>query len=299
MTMQMASEKAEILIVDDVPTNIQLLAQLLKDDYVVKVATSGERCMELAMREHQPDLILLDVVMPDMDGYEVCKSLREMETTRNIPIVFLTGKVEPKDEEYGFQLGAVDYITRPFLPAIVEARIRTQITLKQQRDLLEKMAMYDQLTGLYNRHYLLEAVDRKVAEARAGGSALSMVVLDIDYFKSINDKHGHNVGDVVLQEVGQALKRSCRSSDVATRYGGEEFVLLFDHCDLQACLNKADTLRQQIEGLNPHDIPVTASFGITMLQPDDSGFDELFHRADQAVYQAKSLGRNRVEYRMH
>ena len=295
--MSLNDTKATVLIVDDVPANIQLLAQLLKSDYAIKVATNGKRCLELAAAT-PPDLILLDVIMPDMDGYEVCKRLQSNAQTSHVPIIFLTGKDQAEDEEKGFELGAVDYIKRPFIPAIIEARVRSHITIKQQRDLLEQMAMHDQLTGLYNRHYLHDIFPKKFTKAHRHHYPLSMAVIDLDHFKNINDTHGHHIGDEVLIKVAKLIDASCRSEDVASRYGGEEFIVLFDHCNLSDCVEKANNLRKKIAELSPCDIPLTASFGVSEIDVSDSeDFDRLFERADQAVYQAKSLGRNRVEAR--
>ena len=288
----MVDEKPVILIVDDVASNIQQLAQLLKDDYRVKVANSGDRALELA--DSQPDLILLDVVMPDMDGYEVCERLHGNETTKDIPVIFITGNAESEDEERGFEMGAVDYITKPFHPAIVKARVRTHIKIRQQYNLIQHQALHDQLTGIYNRHYLLDVVEKKMARSRRHGYPLSLIMLDIDHFKSINDQHGHTVGDDVLREIADLLQTLCRTEDVAARMGGEEFVLLLDQCDVHDGQSKAELIRQQIEKLNPAGIRVTSSFGVTEFHIDDLKFDSFFNRADKALYQAKESGRNQV-----
>ncbi len=147
------ADKPTVLIVDDVPINIQMLVVLLKENYQIKVATNGQRCLDMLKSNPLPDLILLDVQMPEMDGYEVCRRLQEQENARGIPVIFVTGKDQTEDEKFGLKLGAVDYIAKPFSPAIVEARVKTHITLKQQRDALQHLAMHDQLTGVYNRPY--------------------------------------------------------------------------------------------------------------------------------------------------
>lgn len=285
--------KPVVLIVDDAASNLQFLAQMLKDSYHVKVATSGQKALEMA--KTLPDLILLDVVMPDMDGYEVCKRLKHEEQTRDIPIIFITAKNETEDEEHGLTLGAVDYIAKPIRPAIVQARVRTHILLKQQYKQLKKLALHDQLTGLYNRHFLMDIAEKKISGARRHSHSLSLILLDIDHFKLINDRFGHAQGDHILTSVAGVIDKFCRAGDIAARIGGEEFVLLLDHCNLQDGQIKAEKVRQQIEQLMPENIKVTASFGVAEFLGKTDTFDSLLQRADQALYLAKNEGRNAVK----
>ncbi|WP_064791884.1 diguanylate cyclase [Shewanella woodyi] len=288
------SDKATILLVDDTRTNIELLAGCLQKSYNLKVAMNGKRCLELAESEPVPDLILLDVIMPDMDGYDVCRQLKDNSSTKDIPIMFVTGKDSDEDEELGLQLGAVDYITKPIRPAIVTARVGTQVILKQQSDTLRSMALHDQLTSLFNRHYLIEAANSKVARIKRHGGTLSLMMIDIDYFKLVNDKFGHQAGDTVLRAVASVLSSGSRKEDVVARFGGEEFVVLLDDCSILDADDKAEQLRSLIEQLIPEGISVTASFGIAELDPDGETFEHLLARADQAVYLAKEQGRNCV-----
>ncbi|MCW8826274.1 MAG: diguanylate cyclase [Gammaproteobacteria bacterium] len=283
-----------ILIVDDEPVNIQVLAASLKDKYLIKVATSGSKCLEISKSEPVLDLILLDIEMPDMNGYEVCRQLKANDKTESVPIIFVTGKSDEIDEEMGLRAGAVDYITKPVRSAIVSARVDTHITLKLQRDKLQDMALHDQLTALYNRHYLLEVADQKVAQAERHEHDLSVLMMDIDHFKTINDSHGHHMGDVVLQEVAVLLKKKSRQEDVAARFGGEEFVMLLEGCDLEVARNRAEELRQAIESLKPRGIDIAISIGVAQLRVGDEDFDHLLKRADRALYQAKQSGRNGV-----
>ena len=183
----MLGEKALILLVDDEPANIQLLAGYIKDDYQIKVATSGEQCLKLCAATQQPDLILLDVDMPGMNGYQVCEQLKSSPSTAPIAIMFVTAMQTEEDEETALSLGAVDYLTKPVRPAILLARIKTHVKLKIQHDALVNMAMRDQLTNLYNRHYLLESANHRVAKAMRQKSPISLLILDIDHFKQIND----------------------------------------------------------------------------------------------------------------
>ena len=288
------NDKPVILIVDDVPANIQVLAECLRDKYRIKVATDGLRCLELVYNESELDLILLDIEMPGLDGYEVCQQLQNDTVTKDIPIIFVTGNDQEKDEELGLQLGAVDYITKPIRPSIVAARVHTHITLKQQRDKLKEMATHDQLTGLYNRHYLLESAAKKIAASIRHNVPLSLVLMDIDHFKIVNDQHGHPAGDAVLQAISALMLKECRAEDVVTRFGGEEFVILLDHCDLHFAQAKAEALRRFIELSQPAQISVTSSFGVAQLLTDGEDIEGLIKRADQALYQAKESGRNQV-----
>lgn len=287
-------EKPSILIVDDVPANIQTLAELLKDKYRIKVATDGYRCLDLAGQEPQPDLILLDIEMPGISGYEVCEQLKMDSVTRDIPVIFVTANDQEEDEERGLQIGAVDYITKPLRPVIVAARVETHITLKKQRDLLTAMATHDQLTGLYNRHYLMEVAVKKIAYAIRHQIAVSILILDIDHFKSINDNFGHPFGDQVLREIATLLSHSARKEDVVTRFGGEEFVILFDACEQADAVAKAEKVREWIEQLKPDGHTITASFGVTEFKLSDDTLEQMIKRADQALYMAKESGRNRV-----
>ncbi|TQV73188.1 diguanylate cyclase [Aliikangiella marina] len=293
--MNPTNDKPVVLLVDDVAANIQLVANFLNDQYRIKVATEGKKSLQLAVTEPIPDLILLDIEMPVMDGYEVCRALKQDAETADIPIIFVTAKDDDAEEELGLELGAVDYITKPLRPAIVRARVNAHITLKQQRDQLQKMALIDQLTHLYNRHYLIETAPLKIANAIRHESPLCMVMIDIDFFKSVNDLYGHDKGDKVLQAVAGVIKANTRQGDIAARLGGEEFLLLLDHCDIEAAISKIEFIRNAIEELKPEGINVTASFGVTKLMDHDDDFDSFYKRADKAVYLAKDNGRNRIE----
>lgn len=288
------SHKAVILVVDDVPTNIQALAFLLKEDYTVKVATGGARALEVASQDPIPDLILLDVQMPDMNGYDVLRLLRENNDTAKIPIIFVTGKDSTQEEEYGLELGAVDYITKPIHPSIVKARVKTHITLKQQHDELIRIAIHDQLTGLYNRHYLAEILSRKVSKSKRHNEALSVIMADIDHFKNVNDTYGHLMGDLILKAVANVIGEGARKEDIAARFGGEEFVLVLDHCTANDALIIAEGLRSKIEALNTEGIRVTASFGVAQMDEHAIRYEDVLKNADSALYAAKEEGRNRV-----
>ncbi|MDQ1298152.1 MAG: hypothetical protein QG558_691 [Campylobacterota bacterium] len=288
------SNKAVILVVDDVPTNVQALALLLKEDYGIKVATDGVRALQLAGQDPIPDLILLDVKMPDMDGYDVLRLLKENSDTAKIPIIFVTGKDSEEEEEYGLELGAVDYITKPIRPSIVKARVKTHLMLKQQHDQLMAMATHDQLTGVYNRHYLVDDLSKRMSQSKRHNEALSVIMVDIDHFKNVNDTFGHLMGDLILKAVAKVVGESARKEDTAARFGGEEFVLVLDNCTAYDALIKAERLRSKIEALMPESIAVTASFGVAQLDAHIQQYEELLKNADTALYAAKEEGRNRV-----
>ncbi len=292
-------EKPIVLIVDDEPVNIQVLAACLKDTYQIKVSTSGKQCLELAQHSSAPDLILLDIDMPEMSGYEVCTILKSNSATKSIPVIFVTAKNEIHEEEKGLEMGAVDYITKPISPAIVAARVKTHITLKLQHDKLQNMAMHDQLTGLYNRYFLLEDASNKVSKSKRHNYALSVLMMDIDHFKTINDKHGHATGDDVLKAVAVCISKEKRKEDVLARFGGEEFVLLLDHCNITEAQVKAEKLRKAIEELQPSDLSITVSIGVAQLSSSENSFAEPLKRADDALYKAKEGGRNRVVCHEH
>lgn len=289
------SDKAVILIVDDVRINLQTLAHILKDDYTIKVASGGAQALELAAQEPIPDLILLDVGMPEVSGYDVCRILREDSATINIPIIFVTGKDSIEEEEYGLSLGAVDYITKPIHPSIVKARVKTHITLKQQRDLLKSMAVRDQLTGLYNRHYLVDMMTHKVSEAKRHEQPLCVIMVDIDHFKEVNDSFGHLEGDKVLEKIAKILQDGARREDIVARFGGEEMILVLNNCPLEEAVAKAEKLRKEIELSEPEGIAISASFGVAKVSESNDTCEKLIKSADDALYQAKAKGRNRVE----
>jgi diguanylate cyclase (GGDEF)-like protein len=289
--MILEPKQSTVLIVDDAPSNIRVMAAVLQEQHRVKTAMSGQQCIEMAIK-YKPDLILLDIEMPGLSGYQVCEELKSMDETRDIPIIFVTGRVNIEDEEMGLRIGAVDYITKPIRPVILSARVDTHVTLKRQQDRLIKMAMHDQLTGLFNRHYMLEIVGQKLARARRHKTPLTVMLIDIDHFKQINDTHGHIVGDQILEHVGQFLFEQCRVEDTVARFGGEEFVVLMEPCGLNQAHYKAELMRDELSRLTPLDIDLTVSIGIAELNDEDNDFSALLKRADDALYKAKESGRN-------
>ena len=303
--MNRAGEKHTVLIVDDAPTNIQALANLLKEEYRILVASSGEKALRIARGDSPPDLILLDVQMPGMDGYEVCRHLKSESPANRIPVIFVTAKSGAENEELGFNLGAVDYISKPFHSAVVRARVRNQMNLKIRTDMLEELSLVDGLTGIFNRRYFDEHFEEEKKRALRNGQPFSMIMMDIDNFKAYNDNYGHGAGDECLQHVARALKDALpRSGDFVARYGGEEFVALLPGTESEGAMTAAEKLRIAVESLEiPHEYSPTAgviTLSLGVASPDPESFseslDSMLKRADQALYISKREGRNRSTF---
>lgn len=293
-------QQQKILIVDDVIINLHLLDGLLKTDYIILMAKNGQQALQLA-REHQPDLVLLDVVMPEMDGFAVLQALRQDVRTKTIPVIFITGQDRPEDEAQGLLRGAVDYITKPLNEVIVKARVATHLKLERQRRMLESLANIDGLTELPNRRQLDHAYHGEWERARRNQLPLSVAIIDVDCFKQYNDHCGHAMGDRVLQQLAQAIAGNLgRPGDLAARYGGEEFVVVLPATQAQGAWQLLDSMRRTVENMAiPHPASqigplVTISAGVASLRPGISTPAALLQLADQRLYQAKRAGRNRV-----
>ncbi len=297
-----ARSQQKILIVDDTPANVDLLADLLVEHYDLIVATNGVDALKAAETQ-RPDLILLDVVMPEMDGYETCRRLKEDPVTRDIPIIFVTALDDEMDEKKGLELGASDYITRPLRPAIIHVRIRLHLENRRQRRELERLACTDLMTGLANRARFDEMLEMEWLRHRRQGQVLSLVMMDVDYFKKYNDHYGHCAGDDCLRGVARALLGGLRRPmDLLARYGGEEFVALLPQVDDQGVLHIAEKLRASVAALKlPHAQSdtaehVTISLGCATMVPHASQQPRtLVEAADRMLYQAKAQGRNQVQ----
>ena len=298
---------ANILIVDDSKLIAHVAKTMLnKQGHEVILAQDGKAGLEAA-KSGQPDIILLDLIMPVMDGYEVCEHLKADETTREIPIIMVTSKAETADKVKGLQMGALDYVTKPFDEAELIARVNIHLRLRElyqevqrQNRLLQEMANRDGLTGLYNHRYFHEQLSQDFLRAKRYHESLTCVMLDIDFFKKFNDTYGHQTGDVVLKNLAQVIEASTRESDLSARYGGEEFALVMYHTDQKAALEAAERLRRRVESHEVKDndnvLHVTISVGVATF-PNENIHDakELIEFADQALYKAKENGRNRVE----
>ena len=292
-----------LLIVDDDKHNRLLLTELFEGEYKIIQAKNGLQALERA-RAHAPDLILLDVLMPEMDGMATIRALKREDATRNIPVIFITALDSPTDEEQGLNLGAVDYIAKPFHPSIVRVRVRNHLQIVHQRRLLEQLAALDGLTGIPNRRRFDESYALEWRRCQRAGQPLSLVVADVDHFKAYNDTLGHAAGDRVLQEVAAVLRQCARRpGDLAARYGGEEFVLLLPETGAQEAQMLAEELRAKLEarGLthpaSPVGASVTLSIGGASTTPMQAEADPAFFPlADAALYQAKASGRNCVRW---
>jgi diguanylate cyclase (GGDEF)-like protein len=306
----------KILIIDDSIENRQLLWRTLgKAGYEIVEAGDGQQGLTRAV-EVLPELILLDVVMPELDGYQVCEVLKKDPRTKNIPVIFLSANSETKDKIKGLELGGADYIAKPFDRGEVLARVHTQLKIRrltkklmqanlelhQKNTELEEanaaitqLMRSDSLTGLANRRYFLEVLGNIMFLARRHHTPLSLIMADLDHFKTINDTYGHARGDQVLKDFGTLLKKYSRREDLVARFGGEEFIAALPLTDLLGAISFAEKLRLGLEGMEWEQIKckVTGSFGISQFHTEDTP-ESFIERADQALYGAKAAGRNRV-----
>ena len=297
----MSDLRPRILAIDDTPTNLLALGAVLGDEFALQIATSGAAGLALAGKS-SPDLILLDVMMPDMNGFETCRRLKADPLTRDIPVIFVTALDSPEDETLGLEAGAVDFISKPLHSAVVRARVRTHLTLKHQADLLRSMSFVDGLTGVANRRQFDEALQREWRACLRTGSSLALAMIDIDHFKQFNDTYGHPAGDACLRAIAGILNGAMnRSHDLIARYGGEEFVCLLPDINLAGARIKVEQLRQAVQSLNiPHAASstapvVTISLGLALFVPaDELTPEQLVAAADAELYTAKRAGRNRL-----
>ncbi|MFP5394349.1 MAG: diguanylate cyclase domain-containing protein [Gammaproteobacteria bacterium] len=300
MSWNPMAQHGRILVVDDAMENIQILHQALQDEHDVLFAMNGAKALQLAQQQ-LPDVILLDAMMPDMDGYAVCRKLRESAATRDIPIIFVTALKTPEDETRALDAGAADFITKPVNAAVVRARVRTQLTVKRQSDALRALTLTDGLTGVSNRRAFDDAIANEWRRCARGGQPVALILVDIDYFKNFNDAYGHQAGDDCLRQVAGAMRRAAgRPQDMVARYGGEEFAILLPQEDEDGAAAVARRLLDEVRTLSiPHTGSgvaqwVTVSMGIASITPQDGGVpDDLVGQADARLYQAKAAGRNR------
>jgi diguanylate cyclase (GGDEF)-like protein len=313
--------KHKILIVDDETINIKTLRNLLKDDTQIIFTTSGLDALSQA-RSHIPDLILLDVIMPDINGHDVCKQLKNDPVTKDIPIIFITALNEAKDEEAGLSLGAIDYIHKPFQPKIVKLRVTNHLRLKTQHDALERLAAelsievsqlinsereishlatHDPLTGLPNRALFIDRFEGSIKSAKRTGERISIMFIDLDGFKAVNDTHGHLFGDELLKFVASNLHQNVREMDTVARFGGDEFVILLPN------IQNDDPLEEKIahkilaivnEPFNHEGkrAQLSASIGIAHYPDHGDNLNMLLVAADEAMYRAKKDGKNNAVF---
>lgn len=301
-----------ILVADDEPVNRALIQRRLeRDGYRVLTVPNGHEAVEKT-RELLPDLVILDVMMPEMDGLQACRLIKEDETTSDIPVIFLSARDETDMKVSGLTLGANDYISKPFKAEELLARVQVAIRLKRERDHLRssaeeataraevahERAMTDALTGLLNRYGLQHVLAREHAEARRYNRPLSCLMIDLDNFKTANDRFGHAAGDLALQRVARVLREVVRKADTVFRYGGEEFLVLLPETDLEGAAALAEKIRTAVAahrlGNDERAFNLTMSAGASSLCENESGND-MIARADMALYKAKEEGRDRVE----
>ncbi|WP_273596114.1 GGDEF domain-containing response regulator [Roseateles koreensis] len=293
--------RSSVLIVDDQAAVLQTLYQLFKDTYEVFVATSGAQALSRA-KVNPPDLVLLDMVMPGMTGMEVCRQLKEDPETQNIPVIFLTGNCSVDDEARALDAGAADFISKPFNPRIVSVRVNTQLRLKAKSDLLRRIARTDALTGLGNRRHFNSTLFKEWRRCARNSLPISLVFIDVDFFKRFNDIYGHPMGDYCLSSVASAMKsRMWRPADLLARFGGEEFVCLLPETPLKGAIHKAQELEAAVrdlaishEGSSVAPV-VTISLGVAAALPAQGDDPEtLIDAADRMLYESKAGGRGQV-----
>jgi diguanylate cyclase (GGDEF)-like protein len=302
VAVEESNPRPQLLIVDDQPLNIRLFHEIFHADHEVFFATSGEDALEFC-RNKVPDLILLDVIMPGLNGYEVCRRLKQDERTREIPVIFVTAQSDATEEEDGLAAGAVDFIAKSASANVMRARVGTLLTLKRQSDLLRQMARVDALTGLANRRHFDETLNSEWRRCTRSGTPLSLMLIDLDHFKLFNDHYGHQAGDSCLQQVAACLKAGfARSHDLVARYGGEEFVCVMPETSLEGAEAKAQGLEKAVRALRiPHDKSpvaggiVTISLGVAVAMPNvGEECATLILCADRSLYMAKDAGRGQV-----
>lgn len=298
----MKNKKPRILVVDDDPTSINILGSILQESYDMSIALNGQQALRVVKKEPALDMILLDINMPDMDGYSICRQLKANSETSGIPVIFITASNTDDDEQKGLELGAVDYITKPFHSAIVKVRLKNHLELKRQRDFLEHLSYHDGLTGIYNRTRFDKFIEDEWYRAIRSQSPLSLIMMDIDHFKLFNDYYGHVVGDDCLKQVAKAIKGSLeRVTDLAARYGGEEFCCVLPSTEGQGAVQLAEKIRYNVGALKiAHekslaDSFVSLSIGVASIVPvfEDS-LSDFINTADKMLYKAKQRGRNQV-----
>ena len=301
------SRQLWVLIVEDDREIREMVALMVRGmGYAIVTAATGKEALS-RLREQRADIVLLDLMMPEMDGFEFCRVVQGDPSLRDLHIIITSARDTLEDKVKGLELGAADYLTKPFSMTELQARIkvgerivRYQKTLQEQQSQLEHLAREDALTGLANRRRFEERAREECLRAQRYHHPLSILLADLDHFKSINDTYGHAFGDTVLKDMGQTLLRHCRTSDLCARHGGEEFTVLLPETELPEACKVADRLCAAVRNLvfrqSSGIVHVTVSFGVVSMNHDDlQTLEELLEQADQALYAAKRNGRDRFE----
>lgn len=295
--------KSSILIVDDIPKNLQVIASHLGNEkYELIMATSGEAALEV-LEDETPDLILLDINLTGIDGIETCKKIKYIEHLKPIPIIFLTAKTDIDDIVLGFEVGAVDYIIKPFNKAELKARINTHLELHHLRQELvlknrelEVLSRTDPLTKLNNRRSMMEFLSYEAGRIERGTDPAGIILMDIDNFKSFNDTYGHEAGDEILKKVSECLTETVRKSDKVARWGGEEFLVALPETSTSGTEDVAEKIRKNIEGTEliykDQKLNITITAGCALLINEN--IDKVINYADEKLYIGKEQGKNRI-----
>ncbi len=292
----------KVLYVEDSRIEAEMIKTQLREVGVnVTHFDTAEEALE-SLIAHDYDLVLTDIMLAGtMSGVDLFSEILKLpQQKRHIPVLVMSGLEDIARRIELLRRGVSDYVTKPVVFDELKVRLNNLITNKklfdrvtEQQEMLHKMAMTDQLTGLYNRHSLVDIAPRYLSKAKRHEHNVALVVIDVDHFKQVNDTHGHSMGDQVLRAVADLLKNGCRKEDFVARFGGEEFVMLLPYCDIEHAKAKCELLRKLLEGTKPKGLYITASFGIAAAN-GEADFDKLFHMADSAVYAAKANGRNCV-----
>ena len=300
------AEFTVLLVEDDKSTQMLIRQVLIQEGYEVVTADNGKEALELFIDQHFP-IVVTDWTMPVMDGLELCKAIRSGESAHYTYIIFLTGKEDEKELLQALEAGADEYLIKPFIYPRLKARLKTAkriLRLIASNRENRRMSITDPLTGSFNRMYLTERLPQEIARARRYGHPLSVILIDIDHFKRVNDSLGHLAGDHVLKEFVEILQQQVRTEiDWVNRFGGEEFLVVLPETSVRAAMALAERIRVAVETApirikNQKEIFITASLGVAALMPGksdtESSFDLLIDRADQSLYKAKQFGRNSV-----
>lgn len=294
-------KNAKVLVVDDQPANIQLVYQVLSPHYNIFMAKSGREAIALCHKQ-PPDIILLDVVMPDMSGLEVCKILKNDPLYAEIPIIFITSFVSVENEIECWEAGCVDYVMKPINQLTLMNRVKSHLTLKRQTDILKRSAYLDGLTGIYNRRYFDIHSAEIYDQCKSNQTSICVALIDVDFFKRFNDCYGHLEGDACLRKVAKALTIEIGEHGFISRYGGEEFVAVLPNLTSENATNLVFSLCSRIESLCiPHEDSecskfVTISAGSSYIDVIDESLplSQIIEQVDKLLYESKQHGRNRV-----
>jgi two-component system cell cycle response regulator len=306
MTLMDANPAGRVLVIEDRPESVAWFAAALEPGHQVSSVDTFEEAL-VRVRGGDFDLIIVSLGMRGFDGLRLCSQLRSLPEGRNVPILVVVSDGDRRKLTQALEMGVNDYLTRPVDKNELVARVRTQLRKKRYADRLRhnvqlslEMAITDQLTGLHNRRYMSRHLDNLISAAGRSGKPLAFLILDIDYFKAVNDGHGHDIGDEVLKEFANRIAANVRGIDLACRYGGEEFVVVMPETDVSLAFTIAERLRKSIEtnpvpiSRAPGKLNITISIGIAGSEGAADTAEALLHRADQALYSAKRTGRNRV-----